>query len=102
MFRCLPLLGKMRFPRAGNELFGGIITPVDQERADQRLHHIADNIVALVRAILARLLAKPHEGRKAKLAADIGAGLSSDQHVIAAREIAFRLATVPVIKCAAP
>ncbi len=64
---------------------------VEEKCADQRLDDVADDIVALAGAVLARLLAEPDERRNAELAADLGASLAGDQGVVALRQIAFGL-----------
>ncbi len=65
--------------------------PSSSSAPDQGLDHVADDIVALARAILARLLAELDQRRKAKLAADLGAGLARDEDVEAARELSLGL-----------
>ena len=72
--------------------------PSSSKRADQRLDDVADDILALARAVLARLLAEPHQLGNAELAPDLGAGFARDQHIVAARQIAFGLGRVALVQ----
>src|SRR5690348_2909471 len=98
MLRRAALAGEIRSPRTQDEAFGRRKAFVHQKRTDQCLHHITHDIFALTRAILASLLSELHKCRDAKLAADLRAGLTVDQRVVAAREIAFRLRWVALVK----
>src|SRR5512135_2726474 len=98
MFGRLALLGEVGLPDARDEPFSGVQATVDYEGANQRLDHVANHILALACAILAGLLAKMHKRWNSKLAADLGTCFARHQHIVAAREIAFGLARVPIIE----
>ena len=61
----------------------------DEAGADQRLHHVAQDIVAVLPAIVAGLLAQPHMRAEPDLARDRGAAGAADQRVEPLRELAF-------------
>src|SRR5439155_10163782 len=93
------LFGEVRFPYFPDEALRRFEPAVEQQCTDQRLDHVADHILALAGAIFARLLAKADQCRDAELATDLGAGFTRDQHIIAARQIAFGFLRVPLIEC---
>ena len=98
MLRSTALLGEKRLPGFKDEALRRFEAAIDKQRADERFDDIPDDIVALCRAVLTRLLAEPHHLWNAEFAPDIGAGLARDEHVVAARQIAFGLFEVPVVK----
>jgi len=94
----LPLLSEVWFPQAHYEALRRLGSAVDQQRSDQRLDHVADDILALARSVLSRLLPQLNDRGHAELAADLGAGLARDEHIVAPRQIALRLIGVTVVK----
>ena len=65
--------------------------------ADQRLHHIAEDIVALVRTVVAGLLAEAQVGADTEGAGDVGADRAGDERVEPLGELAlgFRREQLP-------
>jgi hypothetical protein len=78
-------------PGTADEGLGRIEPAFEIKGADQRLDRVAQHIVALHGAIVARLLAELEMGGDSDVAADIGAGLAADDRVQAPRQIALRL-----------
>ena len=70
---------------------GRLETGIDEDRADQRLDHVAEHIVAVEGAVVARLLAEPHVLGNADVARDLGADRARDEHVQALRQLALGL-----------
>ena len=68
---------------------GGVKSAQAEAGADQGLHHVAQNIVAVGAAIIARLLAKADVRAEAVDAGDPGAGGAADQRVQALRQAAL-------------
>ena len=64
---------------------------VEPERADQGFDGVAQDVVALERAVGERLLAEPHMRGDADLAADLGADAARDEHVQPPRQFALGL-----------
>ncbi len=85
MLGCARLAVEIRRPGAQDEALGGLQAAIDQQRPDQRLDDVADDILAEARAILARLFAEPDQRRDSEVAADVGAGLACDQGVVPPR-----------------
>ena len=102
MLRRLALFGDVRLPGLQDEPLGGLEPAVDQQSADQRFDDVTDDILALAGAVIARLLAEPHPLGNAEIAPDLGAGFARDQHIVAARQIAFRLVRVALVERARP
>ena len=72
---------------------------VEEQRADQRLDDVADDIVALARAVLARLLAEPDQRRNADLAADSRRrSRGRPSHCSGLRQIAFGLVRIALVE----
>ena len=78
-------------PGAVDERLRGGKPAFQVKRADQRLRHVAQHIVAVGRAIVAGLLAEANLTGEADSAGDLGTGLAADQGVDAAGELALRL-----------
>jgi len=51
---------QVRLPHSQDELLGNFEAAIEEQRADQRLHDVAHDIVALAGAIFARLLTEPN------------------------------------------
>ena len=81
-----------------DEGFGAAEPGVEVERADQRLDDVADDIVAEVGVVLARLLAEADVARQVDRAADFGAGLARDEGIVAAAHLAFGLAREALVE----
>src|SRR5690242_4241105 len=64
-------------------------SPFEIERADQRLHHVAQHIVAVGGAVVACLLAQAQMRAHAVLARDLGAHRPRHQRIQALRQRAF-------------
>src|SRR5690348_3851437 len=98
MLRRAALAYEVRFPQPEDESLGRCEAAVDEERADQRLDHVAHDILALAGAIASCLLAEPDDLRNADLAAVLSASLARNEYVVAARHEAFRLVWVAVVE----
>ncbi len=94
----LKLPGRAVAPGAADKGLRGVEALFDIERADQRLHDVAQHIVALHRAVVAGLLAQAHIGGDADIPADGGTGLAADDRVESAREIALGLVGEQFVK----
>src|SRR5207237_10868936 len=88
VLRRLALLGQVWLPGFQDEPLRRFEAAVEQQSADQRLNDVADDILALARAVVARLLGEAHERRNADLAPDAGPGPARDPAVVPARTIA--------------
>src|SRR5260221_358092 len=93
-----PLFGDVGLPQAKDKALSGFHPAIEEQCPDQRLDHVADDIVAFGGAVLARLLAEPDQGRDANLAPILGARDAIDETVVALREIAFRLRGVALVQ----
>src|SRR5690242_3082130 len=76
--RSAALARQVGFPKIEDELLGSFDATVDEQRSDQRLDHVAYDIVALVGTVLSSLLAKANESRDANFATVRGAGFTVD------------------------
>src|SRR4029079_16205541 len=85
-------------PHPQDESLGSFEAAVEIKRADQRLHHVADDIVAFAGTVLARLLAKANEGRNSNFAAVFRARRAVDQAVVALREVAFGFLEITLVQ----
>ncbi len=74
-----------------DEGLGPLQPAIHEDCADHRLDHVADDIVAHIGAIFARLRAEPDVARQVERPADLGAGLPRHQHIVAAAHLAFGL-----------
>ena len=77
---------------------GALEPAIEENGADQRLDHVADDIVAQVGMVLARLLAEADVAREVERAADLGAGLARHQRIVAAAHLALGLAREPLVE----
>src|SRR5436305_696345 len=98
MRRRLALLGQVRLPGLRDEPLRRFEAAVEQKRADQRFDDVADDILALARAVVARLLGEAYERRNPDRAPDVGAGLARDKHIVPARKIAFGLVRMTLVQ----
>ena len=81
MLRRALLVVDVRCPGGADEGLRGIEPGIEEQRPDQRLDDVADDIVALRGAVLAGLLAEPDVGGNTERPADLGAGLARHQGV---------------------
>ena len=86
------------FHRLKDEALRGLHPAIEEQRPDQCLDHVADDILAFGRTVLAGLLAEPDQRGDADLAPILGAGVAVDQTIVALGEIAFRFAWVASIQ----
>src|SRR5690606_23929427 len=70
-----------RTPDPMNDVAGLFEPAFEQARAEQGLHHVAEHVVAVGGAVVARLLAEADVRRRADGACNRGADLSADQGV---------------------
>src|SRR3546814_7596655 len=88
------LAGKRIRPQAAHRIARRGKAVLGEAGTDHRLHHIAQDVVRILAAIVARLLAQPHERTKPDLAGDLRAGDAADERIEALRETAFGLVAV--------
>ncbi len=95
----------LALPRMARERFGPhrphqrprLVEPAFGEaRTEQRFHHIAEDVVAVAAAVIARLLAEPDVGGEADFTSDPGAHLAADERVQPLRQLALRAVLVAV------
>jgi len=98
MLRRSPLNREIRFPQLQDESFRRLEAAVEEQRTDQCLDDIADDILALAGAVLACLLAEANEGGDSDLAAVLGAGFAVDERVIALGKIALGLFGITLVE----
>src|SRR3546814_7845280 len=89
MLRCAGVGVDAILPGAADEGACGLYAAFEIERADQRLDHVAEYVVAVGRAVVARLLAEAEVWRHADRAADRRADRPGDERVEALRECPF-------------
>ena len=78
-------------PACAHEGPRGVEAVVEVERADQRLHHVAQHIVAVGGAVVAGLPAQPQVRGHADLAGDRRADRTGDERVQPLRQLSLRL-----------
>src|SRR5690606_8339733 len=83
-----------RLPQPPDDVARRRIAALEQARAEQRLHHVAEHVVAVGGAVVARLLAEADVRRGADLAREGGADLPADERVEALRQLALGAAAV--------
>src|SRR5690606_7050875 len=76
-------------PDRADQLACGAEAALDETGAEQRLHHVAEDIVAVGPAVAARLLAEADMRRQADVARDAGAHLAADQRIEPLRKLAL-------------
>src|SRR6476659_4693070 len=94
MLRRAALRLEIGAPKLENEPFCGLDSADEEKSADQCLDDVADDIVALARAILARLAAQTNQRRHADLPAILGAGGTVDEAVVSLRQVTLGLVRV--------
>jgi len=78
-------------PRTADEGARGVEAGFLLPGADQRLHHVAEDIVALIGTVVARLFAEAQMRAHAQLARDVGAHRAGDQRVEPLRQLSLGL-----------
>ena len=79
-------IGLIHFEGSPRRVEPGVEVP----GADQRLHHVAEHVVAVRRAVIARLLAEPDAGGDAEAARDLRADRPGDERVQPLGQLALR------------
>src|SRR5437763_11284393 len=87
------------FPHSQDEALGSLESTVEEQGSNQRLHHVADDIVTLARAVLACLLAEPDKRRDADFAPVLGTGRAVDQSIVPLGKISFGLVRIALVEC---
>src|SRR6478735_9014679 len=92
------LAGEIRLPKLQDESPRRLDPAVQEERSDQCLNDISDDIFTLARIVFARLLAEADERRNTDFTSIFCAGFPVDEGIIALRKIAFRLIGIALVE----